>query len=353
MVNGSGTDNHPHPVIRHEAERAEPEAHVALLDRAGCIVAVNEAWKRFARANGGDLAACGVGASYLDACDAASDEGSRMIGDHIRSAIAGRMFAAKNVMTLCATPTADLWFNVLVSSRVDRDLESRGAAVVLVPVQEPSSLDRTHGPSAERSILDAAVAAVAADYAVLRLEERGGQRCLVLSSLTTTTSSPCTPDELADLFDEPSSRSGPQLLATAPGLRPPQPSCMRITLPARGSRRARLLMVREPGRTPFAATDLQFLIRLGSFINEQLVLAASRDRAEALREALIREEISKALQQSTVSSILTALNSLESVAEAVRPSTARIRVESSISDLEAALVGVRGSLTMDPSPGRA
>lgn len=40
-------------------------AHVALLDDAGCIVAVNEAWKRFSDANGSRLPSYGIGSNYL------------------------------------------------------------------------------------------------------------------------------------------------------------------------------------------------------------------------------------------------------------------------------------------------
>lgn len=42
-------------------------AHIAVLDPHGTIIAVNEAWDRFARANDG-ARACGVGANYLDVC---------------------------------------------------------------------------------------------------------------------------------------------------------------------------------------------------------------------------------------------------------------------------------------------
>jgi PAS domain S-box-containing protein len=43
-------------------------ANIALLDRDGKIIAVNEAWKRFARENGGAAIADRVGINYLDVC---------------------------------------------------------------------------------------------------------------------------------------------------------------------------------------------------------------------------------------------------------------------------------------------
>ncbi len=47
-------------------------AHIAVLDDRGTIVAVNAAWRRFARANGYAGDGCGLGADYLAACDAAT-----------------------------------------------------------------------------------------------------------------------------------------------------------------------------------------------------------------------------------------------------------------------------------------
>jgi PAS domain S-box-containing protein len=54
-------------------------ANIAVLDREGNIIAVNEAWKRFAYENGGAPVAAPVGANYFKACDGlkGSDEGRR------------------------------------------------------------------------------------------------------------------------------------------------------------------------------------------------------------------------------------------------------------------------------------
>lgn len=43
-------------------------AHIAVLDHQGVIVAVNEAWRRFARENGGDADRSYLGENYLAAC---------------------------------------------------------------------------------------------------------------------------------------------------------------------------------------------------------------------------------------------------------------------------------------------
>jgi len=42
--------------------------HVTVIDRAGDILAVNDAWARFARENQGSFAAVGVGVNYLEVC---------------------------------------------------------------------------------------------------------------------------------------------------------------------------------------------------------------------------------------------------------------------------------------------
>ncbi|MBP1155889.1 MULTISPECIES: sensor domain-containing diguanylate cyclase [unclassified Paenibacillus] len=41
---------------------------IALIDTKGTIIFVNESWISFASNNGGDLAACGIGANYFDYC---------------------------------------------------------------------------------------------------------------------------------------------------------------------------------------------------------------------------------------------------------------------------------------------
>jgi len=53
-------------------------AHIAVLDRGGTIIAVNEAWERFARENGDNVEnnTSGVGQNYLDVCRRAAEEGA-------------------------------------------------------------------------------------------------------------------------------------------------------------------------------------------------------------------------------------------------------------------------------------
>lgn len=50
-------------------------SNIAILDRAGKIVAVNEPWDRFCQANGGATSGLGIGANYLEVCRGAAATG--------------------------------------------------------------------------------------------------------------------------------------------------------------------------------------------------------------------------------------------------------------------------------------
>src|SRR5262245_24696613 len=54
-------------------------ANIAVLDRDGNIIAVNEDWRRFARENGGAAIADSVGINYLDVCRRAQEQGDGQI----------------------------------------------------------------------------------------------------------------------------------------------------------------------------------------------------------------------------------------------------------------------------------
>jgi two-component system NtrC family sensor kinase len=48
--------------------------HTAIVDSSGAIVAVNKAWKRFAKDNGAEMSKVSEGANYLDVCERATGE---------------------------------------------------------------------------------------------------------------------------------------------------------------------------------------------------------------------------------------------------------------------------------------
>lgn len=67
---------HPGGTTPHRAEFLHSvlnslQAHIAVLDRRGNIIEVNDSWRRFAAANSGDTGQFYVGTNYLDVCRSA------------------------------------------------------------------------------------------------------------------------------------------------------------------------------------------------------------------------------------------------------------------------------------------
>jgi signal transduction histidine kinase len=132
-------------------ELARAGVEVALLDTDGVIVEVNEAWTRFAVANGGDPARTGVGVSYLAVCEATEDdEVALSVAAAVRAAVGGDLPAPMRIRISCDAPDVPRQFDVLVSSRVSSSGELLGATVTLSPTTSdpvPSSgLSLPDGP---------------------------------------------------------------------------------------------------------------------------------------------------------------------------------------------------------------
>jgi len=92
-------------------------AHIAIIDDRGIILAVNQAWKNFAEANGAVATKVHVGADYLSACERSvglpADEGSA-IAAGIRAVLEGKTseFMAEYS---CPGPQEQHWFLMRVS----------------------------------------------------------------------------------------------------------------------------------------------------------------------------------------------------------------------------------------------
>src|SRR5215210_3045755 len=87
-------------------------AHIALVDASGEIFLTNEAWRRFARANGTPPHEVSEGANYLDVCDSAVRAGSEEAAtfvDGLRSVLDGRLGEFALDYT-CPAPTEKRWF---------------------------------------------------------------------------------------------------------------------------------------------------------------------------------------------------------------------------------------------------
>ncbi|MEJ2886245.1 PAS domain-containing protein [Actinomycetospora aeridis] len=132
--------------------RSAPEVvggavETALLDTDGVIVWVDDAWRDFCTANGGDPARAGAGRSYLALCDeaAATDGHSATVAAAIRTALGGDLPAPARVEVPCHAPSRPRFFDVLVSSRRDDRGRVLGATVTLSPTPGPAS-PRPRGP---------------------------------------------------------------------------------------------------------------------------------------------------------------------------------------------------------------
>ena len=103
-------------------------SHIAILNEAGEIVAVNEAWRNFAADNGGYPNHCGVGSNYLEVCTRASadSDDAKVAAAGIQKTISGQL----NDFSLeyaCHSPKEKRWFVL----RVTRFAEEKSGRVVL------------------------------------------------------------------------------------------------------------------------------------------------------------------------------------------------------------------------------
>jgi PAS domain S-box-containing protein len=150
----------PRPVAAPAPDRP---VEIALLDRSGVIAAVNRAWETFALRNGGDPDRCGVGASYLAACDAADgDPWAAEVGTAVRAALRGELPIALTVEIPCHGPGKWRWFDVLISSRFDDVGACIGATVTLSRTEGPALPTLGTEPGPGQDLLDLVPDAVVA-----------------------------------------------------------------------------------------------------------------------------------------------------------------------------------------------
>ncbi|MFO1060107.1 MAG: PAS domain-containing sensor histidine kinase [Dongiaceae bacterium] len=92
-------------------------AHVAVLDETGTIIAVNEAWRHFARSTGFRARNEGVGMNYLEVCERAapaSAEAARTAAA-LREVLGGRSRDFR-LEYPCAGPDGIRWFQLRMTS---------------------------------------------------------------------------------------------------------------------------------------------------------------------------------------------------------------------------------------------
>ena len=86
--------------------------HIAIIDETGAILAVNAAWRRFATANGADVAGVCEGQNYLRVCEQAagqSAEGAAEFARAIRTVLAGEQELYEQEYP-CHSPDEPRWF---------------------------------------------------------------------------------------------------------------------------------------------------------------------------------------------------------------------------------------------------
>ena len=87
-------------------------AHIAIVDESGEIVAVNEVWRAFAKANGGDPGKVSEGSNYLQVCDSATglySEIAATFAGGIRAVLSGQQESFEMEYP-CHSPTQRRWF---------------------------------------------------------------------------------------------------------------------------------------------------------------------------------------------------------------------------------------------------
>jgi PAS domain S-box-containing protein len=89
-------------------------AQVATLDRDGVVIAVNEAWTRFAEQNGGDSSRVAVGVNYLEVCRRATDAGDPSAHGALAAILAVRDGRIAFARFEYHCPPGDRWFEMTV-----------------------------------------------------------------------------------------------------------------------------------------------------------------------------------------------------------------------------------------------
>lgn len=89
-------------------------AHIAILDETGTIIAVNEAWRQFAVANGLETSDFCLGTNYVSICESAVGSGvdeARSVAARIRLMLAGEL-TGFYLEYPCHSPTEKRWYVV-------------------------------------------------------------------------------------------------------------------------------------------------------------------------------------------------------------------------------------------------
>lgn len=134
-------------------------AHVALLDRDGKIVVVNQNWRQFASSNGYEGEDFCVGVNYLDICENASGDCASeapMMARKLREVLSGvtHQFEFRYP---CHSPTQERWFKCIV--RAVRSAKQQQSGAVVMHIDETRQVTMEQSIAAARDLAESASSA--------------------------------------------------------------------------------------------------------------------------------------------------------------------------------------------------
>lgn len=119
-------------------------AQIAVLDRSGKIIVVNEAWREFARENGGDDSSFSVGRNYLEICEQASEIRS-IEADEVAMSLREILIGARDYAEAryaCHSPDEHRWFKCVMRS-ASKTNQQMGALVMHINITNEVLLEQS------------------------------------------------------------------------------------------------------------------------------------------------------------------------------------------------------------------
>ncbi len=126
-------------------------ANVAVIDREGVILSVNERWERFAAGNALDPSSSGPGQNYVEVCERAQQKGdadARAAAAGIRAILSGASTREFLLEYPCHSPAEERWFLLRVNP-IGKDGPG-GAVIMHVNITEQKKRENAVRESDER-----------------------------------------------------------------------------------------------------------------------------------------------------------------------------------------------------------
>lgn len=125
-------------------------SEAAVLDAAGTLVVVNEAWRDFGRRNGAGSGTCGIGTNYLDVCQRAAIGGD-LVAAAVHAALTAVLHGYTDAARLdypCHSPAEPRWYQLRAQSLPEQHRVLVLHDDVTSRTQEVTALrhDATHDP---------------------------------------------------------------------------------------------------------------------------------------------------------------------------------------------------------------